>query len=50
MFSAMAMDPEAYSQRLKLFVALAPAVILKHTNSPLLDLFSRFGNKIERDL
>jgi lysosomal acid lipase/cholesteryl ester hydrolase len=50
MFYALSKWPELYKEKINLFVALAPAVNILHTNQPILKLVTRVGGTLERRL
>jgi hypothetical protein len=48
MFYALSKWPEVYKEKINLFIALAPAVNIIHTDSPLFKLVTRVGGSLER--
>lgn len=50
MFYGLSMFPDFFSKRINLFVALAPVVNLKVSNSPILGLGVRIGGAVEKRL
>lgn len=48
MFYALAKFPEIYKEKLNLFVALAPAVTIEQSKSPLFKLVASVGDSLER--
>lgn len=48
MFYALSMFPDYFKERLNLFVALAPAVKLMHSKSPLLRFTSKMSQRVEK--
>ena len=47
LFYAMSKNPEFWGERLNLFVALAPPVLMDQSEQPLLKFASKFGNRLE---